>query len=99
MAEGGSLFLDEIGDMPLPMQVKLLRVLQERTFERVGSNKSQKADVRVIAATHRNLEQHIKEGRFREDLYYRLNVFPIEMPALRDRPEDIPLLVHELIKR
>lgn len=99
MAEGGTLFLDEIGDMPLPMQVKLLRVLQERTFERVGSNKTQFANVRVIAATHRNLEQHISDGRFREDLFYRLNVFPIEMPALRERPEDIPLLIHELIQR
>jgi sigma-54 specific flagellar transcriptional regulator A len=99
LAEGGTLFLDEIGDMPLPMQVKLLRVLQERTFERVGSNKTQSADVRVIAATHRNLEEHIADGRFREDLFYRLNVFPIEMPALRERPEDIPLLVNELVKR
>ena len=99
MAEGGTLFLDEIGDMPLPMQVKLLRVLQERTFERVGSNKTQKANVRVIAATHRNLETHIDDGRFREDLFYRLNVFPIDMPALRERPEDIPLLIHELIQR
>ncbi|MCX4187374.1 sigma-54 interaction domain-containing protein [Methylophaga sp. OBS4] len=99
MAEGGTLFLDEIGDMPLPMQVKLLRVLQERTFERVGSNKTQIANVRVIAATHRNLEDHINAGRFREDLFYRLNVFPIEMPALRERPEDIPLLINELVKR
>ena len=99
MAEGGTLFLDEIGDMPLPMQVKLLRVLQERTFERVGSSKSLTANVRVIAATHRNLEEHIAEGHFREDLFYRLNVFPIEMPALRDRPEDIPLLINELILR
>lgn len=99
LAEGGTLFLDEIGDMPLPMQVKLLRVLQERTYERVGSNKTQTANVRVIAATHRNLDEHITDGRFREDLFYRLNVFPIEMPALRERPEDIPLLVNELIKR
>jgi sigma-54 specific flagellar transcriptional regulator A len=99
LAEGGTLFLDEIGDMPLPMQVKLLRVLQERTFERVGSNKTQAANVRVIAATHRNLEDHIADGRFREDLFYRLNVFPIDMPALRERPEDIPLLVNELVKR
>jgi sigma-54 specific flagellar transcriptional regulator A len=73
--------------------------LQERTFERVGSNKTQLANVRVIAATHRNLEDHINAGRFREDLFYRLNVFPIEMPALRERPEDIPLLINELIKR
>ncbi|MCJ8271344.1 MAG: sigma-54 dependent transcriptional regulator, partial [Psychrosphaera sp.] len=99
MAEGGTLFLDEIGDMPLPMQVKLLRVLQERTYERVGSSKSLTANVRVIAATHRNLEVHIEEGRFREDLFYRLNVFPIEIPALRERPEDIPLLINELIMR
>jgi len=99
MAEGGTLFLDEIGDMSLNMQVKLLRVLQERTFERVGSNKSIKADVRIIAATHRNLEEKIKEGDFREDLFYRLNVFPIEMPPLRERNSDIPLLTNELISR
>ncbi|MDT8371428.1 MAG: sigma-54 dependent transcriptional regulator [Gammaproteobacteria bacterium] len=99
MAEGGTLFLDEIGDMPLPMQVKLLRVLQERTYERIGSNKTMVANVRVLAATHRNLEHHIADGRFREDLFYRLNVFPIEMPALRERPEDIPLLINELITR
>ncbi|WP_165856686.1 sigma-54 dependent transcriptional regulator [Marinobacter sp. JSM 1782161] len=99
MAEGGTLFLDEIGDMPLNMQVKILRVLQEKTFERVGSNRTQSADVRVIAATHKNLEDMIEGGDFREDLYYRLNVFPIEMPALRERVEDIPLLVNELIAR
>lgn len=99
MAEGGTLFLDEIGDMPLNMQVKILRVLQEKTFERVGSNRTQSADVRVIAATHKNLEDMIESGEFREDLYYRLNVFPIEMPALRERVEDIPLLVNELISR
>jgi len=99
MAEGGTLFLDEIGDMPLAMQVKLLRVLQERTFERVGSNKTIHCDVRVIAATHRYLENEIKENRFREDLFYRLNVFPIEIPALKDRAEDIPLLVSDLIAR
>jgi sigma-54 specific flagellar transcriptional regulator A len=99
MAEGGTLFLDEIGDMPLPMQVKLLRVLQEKVYERVGSNKPMIANVRVIAATHRNLEAQITEGLFREDLYYRLNVFPIEMPSLRERPEDIPLLINELITR
>ena len=99
LANGGTLFLDEIGDMPLPMQVKLLRVLQERTFERVGSNKTQSADVRIIAATHKNLESMIEVGAFREDLYYRLNVFPIEMAPLRERVEDIPLLMNELISR
>ncbi len=99
LARGGTLFLDEIGDMPLTMQVKLLRVLEERTFERVGSNKSILADVRIIAATHRNLEDEITKGRFREDLYYRLNVFPIDLPALRERTEDIPLLINELSMR
>jgi sigma-54 specific flagellar transcriptional regulator A len=99
LAEGGTLFLDEIGDLPLPMQVKLLRVLQERTFERVGSNRTQNADVRIIAATHKDLEKMIEEGTFREDLYYRLNVFPIEMAPLRERVEDIPLLMNELISR
>ncbi|QPK65403.1 sigma-54-dependent Fis family transcriptional regulator [Methylomonas sp. LL1] len=99
LAEGGTLFLDEIGDMPMPMQVKLLRVLQERTFERVGSNKTIQCDVRIIAATHRHLEREIDEKRFREDLFYRLNVFPIEVPALRDRAEDIPYLVNDLVGR
>ncbi len=99
MAEGGTLFLDEIGDMPMPMQVKLLRVLQERSFERVGSNKTIECNVRIIAATHRNLENEIKEQRFREDLFYRLSVFPIELPALRERTEDIPLLINDLIAR
>ena len=99
LAEGGTLFLDEIGDMPLPMQVKLLRVLQERTFERVGSSKSVSTDVRIVAATHRNLEEMIAAGKFREDLYYRLNVFPVEMPPLRERLEDMPLLINELIAR
>jgi len=99
LAEGGTLFLDEIGDMPLQMQVKLLRVLQERVIERVGSTKSIDINVRVIAATHRNLEDAITENKFREDLFYRLNVFPIEMPPLKDRIEDIPLLINELISR
>lgn len=99
LAEGGTLFLDEIGDMPMSMQVKLLRVLQERCFERVGSNKTIRADVRVIAATHRNLEEMIADGEFRQDLYYRLNVFPIDVPALRERAEDIPLLLQELLSR
>ncbi|TXH06021.1 MAG: sigma-54-dependent Fis family transcriptional regulator [Nevskiaceae bacterium] len=97
MADGGTLFLDEIGDMSLPMQVKILRVLQERTYERVGSNRSVRCDVRVIAATHRNLEESIVKGTFREDLFYRLNVFPIEMPPLRERLEDLPLLVEDII--
>lgn len=99
LAQGGTLFLDEIGDMPLHMQVKILRVLQERTYERVGGTKTYDTDVRIIAATHRNLEENIDTGSFREDLYYRLNVFPIEMPALRERTEDIPLLLNELIAR
>lgn len=99
LAQGGTLFLDEIGDMPMPMQVKLLRVLQERCFERVGGNQSIKADVRIVAATHRNLDEMIERGIFREDLYYRLNVFPIEMPALRERKQDIPLLLQELLAR
>lgn len=93
MAEGGTLLLDEIGDMSLPMQVKLLRVLQERSFERVGGNQTIRCNVRVIAATHRDLETRIAEGKFREDLFYRLNVFPIDVPALRERSADIPALV------
>lgn len=99
LAEGGTLFLDEIGDMPFQMQVKLLRVLQERKFNRVGSNKVINANVRVIAATHQNLEKMVAENKFREDLFYRLNVFPIETPALRDRTDDIPLLIQELVNR
>ncbi|MCH9697242.1 MAG: sigma-54 dependent transcriptional regulator [Gammaproteobacteria bacterium] len=99
LAEGGTLFLDEIGDMPLAMQVKLLRVIQERTFERVGGNRTIHSDVRIIAATHQNLEQAIQEKTFREDLYYRLNVFPIDVPALRHRREDIPVLVADLTAR
>ena len=97
LAEGGTLFLDEIGDMPFDMQVKLLRVLQERTFERVGSAKPQKANVRIVAATHQNLENKVESGAFRMDLFYRLNVFPIDVPPLRDRPEDIPLLAQRFI--
>ena len=99
IADGGTLFLDEIGDMPMNMQVKLLRVLQEKTFERVGSNKTLTADVRIIAATHQNLEQLVAEGKFRMDLFYRLNVFPIELPPLRNRIEDIPLLIKEFVNR
>lgn len=102
IAAGGTLFLDEIGDMPLQMQVKLLRVLQERRFERVGSNKSQTCDVRVVAATHQDLENQVDAGEFRMDLFYRLNVFPIDVPPLRMRAEDIPSLVRffqELMQR
>ena len=95
LAEGGTLFLDEIGDMSLPMQVKLLRVLQERVFERVGSALQYKCNVRIIAATHRNLEEAIVQGAFREDLFYRLNVFPIEMPSLRQRIDDLPTLIRD----
>jgi sigma-54 dependent transcriptional regulator, flagellar regulatory protein len=98
-AEGGTLFLDEIGDMSLQMQVKLLRVLQERSFERVGSNRTIRCNVRIIAATHRDLEEAIGAGRFREDLFYRLNVFPVQMPPLRDRLEDLPVLIEHLVDR
>jgi sigma-54 dependent transcriptional regulator, flagellar regulatory protein len=97
IAEGGTLFLDEIGDMSPTMQVKLLRVLQERVFERVGNQQPMRCNVRIIAATHRNLEDSIQRGTFREDLFHRLNVFPIEMPALRSRIEDLPLLVRDCI--
>jgi sigma-54 specific flagellar transcriptional regulator A len=99
IAEGGTLFLDEIGDMSLPMQVKLLRVLQERIYERVGSNSSSECDVRIIAATHRNLEESIVRGSFRGDLFYRLNVFPIEMPALASRIDDLPALIDAFISQ
>jgi len=97
IAEGGTLFLDEIGDMSPTMQVKLLRVLQERVFERVGNHVPMRCNVRIIAATHRNLEESIARGTFREDLFHRLNVFPIEMPALRSRLEDLPLLVRDFV--
>lgn len=99
LAEGGTLFLDEIGDMPLPMQVKLLRVIQEQSYERVGGTRTLKTNVRILAATHRNLEDMITAGTFRQDLFYRLNVFPIEMPSLRERGSDIPFLLNELIGR
>ncbi len=91
-AHMGTLFLDEIGDLPMPVQVKLLRVLQERRIERLGGGEPIDIDVRVIAATHQPMEKMVAEGRFREDLYYRLNVIRIDLPPLRDRPEDIPLL-------
>lgn len=99
LAQGGTLFLDEIGDMPYAMQVKLLRVLEERRFTRVGSNREIEADVRIIAATHQNLEKMVSENKFREDLYYRLNVFPIVTPPLTERRDDIPLLIQELVNR
>ena len=99
LADGGTLFLDEVGDLPADVQVKLLRVLQEREFERVGGAETVKVDVRVVSATHRDLEQLIAAGEFREDLYYRLNVFPITLPPLRDRPGDIPMLCEHFIQK
>ncbi len=99
LAHGGTLFLDEIGEMPVELQVKLLRGIQEREIERVGGRTTIKIDVRIIAATNRDLEKGIEQGSFRTDLYYRLNIFPISIPPLRDHPEDIPLLISHFIQR
>jgi DNA-binding NtrC family response regulator len=99
LAHGGSIFLDEIGDMSFNLQVKLLRVLQEKTFERIGGSKTIKVDIRIIAATNRNLEELVKEGKFREDLYYRLSVVPIHIPPLRERRQDIPLLLNYFLEK
>jgi formate hydrogenlyase transcriptional activator len=98
MADTGTLFLDEIGDLPLALQPKLLRVLQEQEFERLGNGRTQRVNVRVVAATHRDLREMVARNAFRSDLYYRLNVFPVELPPLRDRPEDIPQLVSYFVK-
>jgi transcriptional regulator with GAF, ATPase, and Fis domain len=99
LADGGTIFLDEVGDVPPAMQAKLLRVLQERQIERVGGQQAIEVDVRVIAATNRSLQKMVKEGKFREDLYYRLNVVKIDLPPLRDRPEDIPLLAQHFAEK
>jgi transcriptional regulator with GAF, ATPase, and Fis domain len=99
LANGGTIFLDEIGDMPMDLQSKLLRVIQDGEFERLGSPRTIKVDVRIIAATNRNLEDEIRNNRFREDLFYRLNVFPITLPPLRQRKDDIPELVNHFIRK
>ena len=97
-ADRGTLFLDEIGELPIELQPKLLRAIQEQEFERLGSSQTTRVDVRIVAATNQNLEQMVSERRFRMDLYYRLNVFPIEIPPLRERADDIPLLVHHFLR-
>ncbi len=99
LADGGTLFLDEIGDMSLEMQVKLLRVLQERVFERVGSAETRRANVRILAATHRDLAARVETGEFRQDLFFRLDVFPIRVPSLRERIDDLPELIADLVRR
>jgi transcriptional regulator with GAF, ATPase, and Fis domain len=99
LADGGTLFLDEVGDLPMEVQIKLLRTLQEREFERVGGTETIKVDVRMVSATNRNLEKMIEEGEFREDLYYRLNVFPINLPPLRERHGDVPLLAQHFVAK
>src|SRR5208283_4868880 len=98
LADGGTLFLDEIGDLPLEIQPRLLRLFQEREYERVGEAKTRQADVRVIAATNRNLEEAVKEGRFREDLFYRLNVISLRLPSLRERPADLPRIARGYLR-